>query len=444
MMRVLAAVLFIVSVSLPGTVAARSLEDLRAEGSLRASIEVETSAPYFRHAPLILSVQVETSLAFTRGTRVMDLRVPGALVRPVSSFALNSSEQRDAETWISQRWRFRLYPRDLGRLALPAARVDVSVRDASGESFSGILEVSHPALDIIAPPGSDGTDYRIAAPKLEVRESWEDRLDAYEPGDAITRRRRFVAGDTPGMLLPPSEEPAIEGLSLYSAPAVVRDESNRGRLQGIREETLVITMEAPGDYQIPGRTLRWFNTDTRRVEELRLPGYAFSVGAPVLADANTKAAPGKRWGALLIGALLLLAGGLAFRWREALVALAGVPAARLEPLRRRVAYTRSLRRGDAHAALEHLRRALPRNRASLREACAGDARARESLRALLATAYAPPRERDAGGVQREPRLPSRAGAHLWRCVAGRATAPPRASSGALRLNPAPSRHGSGG
>lgn len=257
--------------------AAISLDELVADNQLQASVSIDTSAELYQRAPFTLSIEIATDRWFSRGTRVRDFRIPGAVVRPVSSFADNSSRRINGETWSVQRWRFRVFPQDAGLLSIPRIRVFISVNTATEGAVEGELLLNSTSAEIDAPPGFENLSTWIASPALSIEQRWDGLLDNYIPGDAITRTRIFVVQDAPGMMLEASQLVETPGLSFYASPAQVVDESNRGTLTGTREESLVITFEAPGQYRIPGLDYVWFNTSTKTLETVSLPALEVDV-----------------------------------------------------------------------------------------------------------------------------------------------------------------------
>lgn len=257
--------------------AAMSLEELVAENQLQASVSIDTAGELYQRAPFTLSVEIATARWFSRGTRVRDFRIAGAVVRPVSTFADNSSRRINGETWTVQRWRFRVFPQDAGPLDIPRIRVFISVNTSTDGAVEGDLLLNSTSAQIAAPPGFENLSTWIASPALSIEQRWDGLLDSYIPGDAITRSRSFVVKDAPGMMLEASQLVETPGLSFYAAPAKVVDESNRGTLTGTREESLVITFEAPGQYQIPGLDYVWFNTNTGTLETVSLPALEVEV-----------------------------------------------------------------------------------------------------------------------------------------------------------------------
>ncbi|MFT4872693.1 hypothetical protein [Congregibacter sp.] len=286
--------------------AATNLRELVADNQLRASVGIETQGELYQRAPFFLSVEIATARWFSRGTQVRDLRIPGAVVRPVSTFADNSSRRIEGETWSVQRWRFRVFPQDAGLLAIPGLRVFISVNTATDGAVEGDLLLDGTSAQIIPPPGVARVSTWIATPSLTIEQRWEGLMDSFIAGDAITRTRSFVAQDAPGMMIEASDVDEIAGLSFYEAPSTVLDESHRGTLTGTREESVVVTFETPGRYQIPGLDYVWFNTETGTLETLSLPALNVEV---IAAEAATPAK--KRRLELPMSSPILLGSGVA-------------------------------------------------------------------------------------------------------------------------------------
>ena len=274
----------------PAATRADDLRELLDAGRLIATVSVDTPEPYLQRTPLMLAIEIATPRWFSRGTRVRDFHVPGAFVRPVSNFANNQSRRIDGETWSVQRWRYRIFVERPGVLALPELRVFISVNSESRGIVEGELRLAAPQFLVEEPVGAPADSVWLAAQSLEANERWEGEHDGLAPGDALTRIRRFEVRDAPAMIIPASIAPQIEGLSVYQAPATVVDQQSRGALSGLREERTVFTLQEPGTFQIEGRELAWYNTQTRDFETVRLPAKTIVVGGAAK-TADTQRAP---------------------------------------------------------------------------------------------------------------------------------------------------------
>lgn len=424
-MRILPLVLLALAMSVNiAPAVAMSLEELRAADRLRTQIVVETEEPLYQRAPVVIAVEVATPRWFSRGTRVRDFRIPGAVLRPVSNFADNQSRRVDGETWSVQRWRFRVYGTEAGRLEIPPLRVTISVNTESHGVVDGELQVQAPTLVLERPPGTESLDVWVAASALRVDQVWEGRLEDYETGDALTLVRRYRIEDAPAMVLAGSSPTEVDGMAVYAAPPVVEDQSNRGRLVGLREERFVYTFERSGSYTIPGESVFWFNTTTAQVEEIKLDGLDVTVSGAVAEPATDERKP-RSLLPLLAGVAGLAI--LALLWRLLRNAplsqrLINPMRARLEERRAHSEYRRAVASEDSQRCVALLYARLdPGMHQQLSAAIGG-----ESLQQLMAHAY--------GDAPSPP--PAAALLELWRAVKARDGAGDE--SARLTLNPLPS------
>lgn len=367
---------------------------------LELRLVLDSAAPLYQRAPLTLAVEVATRDVFSRGTRVRDFRIEGAVTRPVSKFANNSTRRENGNSWSVQRWRFRVYPRRDGDLELPVFRVFVSIKTESSDIREGEIQITGEPLSVVSPsglpPDSALGDW-VAAPSLTINESWDSDIERYVPGDAVTRTRRLVAKDTPGMLLPSALPIDMPGLSLYPVPAKIRDESNRGSLTGVRVEELIVTFEKPGEYIVPGARYDWFNTQSQRFESIVLKDRRFVVIAS--ADASDAVSgqtapeePSFDLRAPVLSALAVLLGvALLYRLRRHPFISAPLELATRHRLRRRAhsRFRACMANGDSPGALRVLHQQLCRDTAftSFFEALPPQHPQRAILRQLLAHAY---------------------------------------------------------
>jgi hypothetical protein len=426
----------ILVLAIAGIAQAETIEGLIAAGELEARVLVETSAPLFQKAPIVIAVEVGTPHRFSRGTRVRDFTVPGTLVRPVSSFAFNENRRRGGDSWAFQSWRFRLYSERAGILRTPALTTFISVDTKTQGAVEGEVRLQVPPLEIEAPPGTEGLASWVAATGFEVDESWEGVLEAYQAGDAVTRVRRFAIDGAPAMAIPASPQIELDGVQVYHAPALVDDKAVGGSLEGVREERVVFTVEAGGTHTIPGHSIHWFNLDTKAVERIDFPGRTLEVmgaAAPdTAADPEPTGMTGKTgnlvyWGLAVLGAALSY---VLLRWLRRTTWYHSVRD-RLEVWRRRrrtkKAFMRAAAQQDSRRCLALLYERMSEHAEwQLGTACATDPQLSAVSAALMAHAYGDGQPPEVSELQR-----------LWKvCTTPKKK---RDNLNQLRLNPGPSQ-----
>jgi hypothetical protein len=415
-------------------VQAETIEGLLAAGELEARAVVQTPAPLFQKAPIVIAVEVGTPSRFSRrGTRVRDFTVPGTLVRPSSKFAFNETRRRGGDTWAFQSWRFELYPERVGALRTPALTTFISVENGTNGVVEGEVELRVPPLEIEAPPGTEGLDSWVAATEFEVDESWEGILETYQIGDAVTRIRHFSIKGAPAMAIPATPQTELNGIQVYHAPVLVDDKTVGGSLEGFREERVVFTVEAGGTHTIPGHRIHWFNLSTHTIETIDLPDRTLDLpgastsNAAAASEPRTEAQNPLIWGLAVLGIALSY---LSLRWVRRTTGY-NIVRDHLETWRShrcaKKAFMRAAAQQDSRLCLALLyKRISEYPEWQLSTVCATDPQLRAVSAALMAHAYSDGQPPEVGELQR-----------LWEL----STKPKvrRDHLHELRLNPGPSQ-----
>jgi hypothetical protein len=412
---------------------AETIEGLISAGQLEVHAALETPAPHFQKAPIVIAVEVGTPALFKRGTRVRSFSVAGAVVRPVSKFALNESRRRDGETWAFQTLRFQIYAERTGVLNIPALMTSIAVKHETHGVVEGEVSLEVSPIEVEVPPGTEALTDWVATTGFEVKDSWEGVLEEYQVGDAVTRVRRFTISGAPAMVIPASPQAELEGVQVYRAPPMVDDRAVGGSFQGVREERVVYTFKAGGAFTIPNYRIHWFNLDTGSVEQIDLPGRTLSVaGDPLPTESVTPEAPGVTGRFLNLGLVLLgiVAVIVLLRWMLRTTLYASVRAHLQAWRTNRLAkksFMQAAAQQDSHRCLALLYEQLSaRAQWQLSAACAGEQKLSVVSAALMAHAYGDGQAPEVSELRR-----------LWEACSVQKTNRTN-SLGQLRLNPAAS------
>jgi hypothetical protein len=82
------------------------------------------------------------------------------------------------------------------------------------------------------------------------------------------------------MLLPPLPVFRSDGLAAYPQAPEVSDQTNRGKLTGVRTDSIIWVIEQPGEYQIPGIRFQWWDPVKRELKQQVVAGLSLDVPAP--------------------------------------------------------------------------------------------------------------------------------------------------------------------
>ena len=189
--------------------------------------------------------------------------------------------------------RYALIANQEGELDIPSARFGARAVD-SGDPFDRVfgggrpLHIGSPPLRLhVGPrPAGAGTDW-LPVRALRVEQKWSTAKRQVPLGEPITRTLTLTATGTSAARIPPLELPAPEGYRRYPDQPELHDATGAAGLTGRRTESFAVVAERPGPLELPPLRVRWWNTSTRKFEEILVPGEHFDI----LPAAGTAAPP---------------------------------------------------------------------------------------------------------------------------------------------------------
>ena len=228
-------------------------------------------------------------------TEMGSMEIPGAYDMQTESQGVRLNEMIGRTSYTGQRYQLSIYCQRPGRLQIPPLPVTVVVKQWGLNADETPQELMTPAtsLECRVPPGAEGIRSLISTTRLDAEQSWSTRPDTAAPGDAVTRTVTLSAADVTGMAFPPMRHPEIEGVAVYPGQPSVSDETNRGALDGRREESVTYVFESPGTIALPDLVLSWWDLENEQLRRIELPGLEITVEGGVAPEpvAEPVAAP---------------------------------------------------------------------------------------------------------------------------------------------------------
>jgi hypothetical protein len=219
-----------------------------------------------------LYVEVVAPQPFSKAPLFPELELPGAIALQPEQMGNSFSERHGTDTWFGVRKRYAVFPQREGSLRIPP----VSVRLGSGADAQR-LTTQDLVLDVVAPATDVPADQLIVTSRLTLSDRLDNDLDALVVGDAIKRRVRISVEDSLGLLIPPVQFEAPDGINAYPAKPRLKDSVNRGRSSGSRTQDVTYMLTRPGSFVLPEIEVFWFNTTSGVLETETLPALEFTV-----------------------------------------------------------------------------------------------------------------------------------------------------------------------
>ncbi len=241
----------------------QTAKELLDSGQLIVRTRIEPEGPVLVGQKTILWVEILTSTWFTSAPQLpQTLEIPNAVVKMPDTFGSNRTERIGGATYAGQARRYLIYPQGPGQFDTPVVPLTLTVALESGGSSPQLsLEAPAQRFEARRPPGSEGLGLVLAAPGMQFNEQWDPEPGELKVGEAITRTVTVTIDDAVGMLLPPLEMKAVEGVSLYPGKPEINDKSNRGQLTGSRSDSATLVMEVEGTYHLPEVVYHWWDLE---------------------------------------------------------------------------------------------------------------------------------------------------------------------------------------
>jgi hypothetical protein len=244
---------------------------------------------------VLLRVDILTSDGWAQIADVGELEIAGTYVLRTESQGTRLNETIGGTAYTGQRYTLSLYCQRPGKVEIPAVPVTATVKQWGANASETPHELMTPvtAFTCKVPPGAEGIRGLISTTRLEADQSWSSEPDTTSPGDAISRKVTLLADDVSAMAFPPMLHPELEGIGVYPGEPSVADRTNRGALTSERVETVTYVFEQPGEVELPGIVLPWWDIDDEMLRRIELPGLTLEVVGELVPEpvAETAATP---------------------------------------------------------------------------------------------------------------------------------------------------------
>jgi hypothetical protein len=275
-MRVLVT-LFLILVAIPtfGQTIARSPIDV--DLKIRTYLEPDNGVYVGQLARLW--IEISSSHRFARAPHYPDLQMNGAIVIMPDQFGSNFTQSVQGNTRIGQRQRYAIIPQREGTLVISAVNVNFTVMIDGKESRQINVKTKPVELSAIFPPGTKYLGGILTTENLTITESYDRETEKLRVGDTLTRTVTLHGENTFALALPPTEFVTVEGARVYSAQPILSDQTNRGQYSGTRIDSGSYVLEQAKEISLPEISVRWWNPETKTLEEAIMPAVSFLVEA---------------------------------------------------------------------------------------------------------------------------------------------------------------------
>jgi hypothetical protein len=246
---------------------------------VRTSLDPAGEVTVGRKVELALEVYVPTW--FTGPPTLPPLDIDGAFAEPLSS-TTHVIDTVSGETWSGVRYTYAITPQTAGTIQVPS--IALTFTYAIDAKPSPPFTVTTKALTFTAhmPPGAESLDYFFSTTTLHLSERYDPHRPAtLSAGDAFTRVVTMSADDANGLMLPPVELTAPDGVRVtVDPPALSTSRGERGAAAvTTRTAHATYIADKPGRYTLPEVDVPYWSTSANAIRTAKLPEVTFEVAA---------------------------------------------------------------------------------------------------------------------------------------------------------------------
>jgi len=233
-----------------------------------------------QYATLRVTVLVPTWLPHP--VEFPSMEAPNLRVRLPERSTGPTSRRVDGDEWSGVSRRYLISPMVAATFTIPAQEISVTYAiPGSTDTAEAKLQTDPVSITGVLPQGADGLDPFIAASGLTLTQDMTQPTTGLKPGQSVKRTvTATMEGASPIVLPRLMPEVQVAGIAVYPDEPSISEEDNRGVLSGTRVETVTFMAESGASGRVPGIELRWFNSQTGKVETARLDGFDISVEGP--------------------------------------------------------------------------------------------------------------------------------------------------------------------
>lgn len=265
MMRKLTTVLSI-AIALVAVSMSRAQDAATPEPFLRATLAPER---VIVGEMALLTLDVLVPNFFATSPVVPEFQVRNAITRTLDR--TNFAEQKDGTTLAGIRYRFGIYPQEIGRYEVGDTTIKVSYADVPPNRRDATLTIPPMHVDAAVPDAASALKPFIASSTLSVMQSVRQSSPDLKVGDSVVRTIVVTAQDTPAMLLPPVNFAVADGLAVYPDQPVLSDQADTrsDALTGTRTDQATYMLQKPGDFVLPAIDIAWWRFGGNAIQHAR-------------------------------------------------------------------------------------------------------------------------------------------------------------------------------
>ena len=232
------------------------------------------------HDHPVVHEQVELSLKIYHLQPLLDAKLQAPSVKNGLLFTLEQAlryfETKNGIRYEVEEYRYIIYPQQSGKMEIIPPVLDAIEYGLAPSPVH--VSLSPMTLHVNPPPKGQTLANWLPAQTLTYKELKPLTSKMGIPvGDTLVRQLQITATGIPAQLIPDIEASCGSGCKVYMNPAKISNKMQNGSLKGRKIYDITYLFSQSGKKIIPAIHIPWFNTATRRLEQLLIPSVHIDV-----------------------------------------------------------------------------------------------------------------------------------------------------------------------
>jgi hypothetical protein len=186
-----------------------------------------------------------------------------------------------------------LFPQQSGRLEIEPTVAEVQMSKRTSSVFGGFAGAGNirrigsqgGSIEVLTIASESNAKQWLPATQFSLAEEWQGDITKLVAGEPVTRTITLVAEGLTSAQLPELEPTPVDGIKLYPDKPLLQNQKTSDGMVGIRQQKIALIPTEAGIYTLPEVTIDWWNVNTDKQEQAKIPSRTIEVKAA--ADARS-------------------------------------------------------------------------------------------------------------------------------------------------------------
>lgn len=249
-------------------------------------LEVDKSTAYVQGQVVVtLRLMVDHNIS---GYQMSDLEVKNldVVIEPLGEVKQYQTRLADKDYLVLEK-KIALFPQQSGYLEIQPVVAEVQVSKRSSSLFGAFPGAGNirrigsqgASIEVLTIASESNAQQWLPATRLSLAEDWQGDITNLVAGEPVTRTVTLVAEGLTSAQLPELEQTEVDGIKFYPDKPLLQNQKTGAGIVGTRQQKIALIPTEAGVYTLPEVIVDWWNVDTGKQEQAKIPSRTIEVKA---------------------------------------------------------------------------------------------------------------------------------------------------------------------